>query len=296
MTRHIGDIRIDRVIESEGPDFVAHELIPDATPEALAPHRHWLEPHYVDFASMKLVMAMQTYVLRHGRNVILVDTCVGNHKARRFHAPWNQRTDTVWLDNLAKAGVRVEDVTHVMCTHLHIDHVGWNTRLANGRWAPTFPNARYVFAAGELAFWQDRHRTSPELCPWITDSVLPIIAANRADVVSNDHAVDDEICLVPTPGHTIDHVSVLVGRPGADALITGDMMHSPLQGRYPELGMALEAAYFYYGALFARLAAGGFEHRYPPDIREYSERYVAQATEAAQKATAATADMTEKVL
>ena len=124
-----------------------------------------------------------------------------------------------------------------MCTHLHTDHVGWNTRLENGRWVPTFPKARYVFADRELEFWTKREQGDPALCPWITDSVLPIVAANRVDVVKSAHAFNDLVTLIPTPGHSIDHYSVHVGKPGADAVVTGDMIHSPLQARYPEIGM-----------------------------------------------------------
>jgi glyoxylase-like metal-dependent hydrolase (beta-lactamase superfamily II) len=131
----------------------------------------------------------------------------------------------------------VNDIDFVMCTHLHTDHVGWNTRLENGRWVPTFPKARYVFADRELAYWTGRQKDDPAACPWITDSVLPIVAANRVDIVKSAHAFNDLVTLIATPGHTIDHYSVQVGKPGADAVITGDMIHSPLQARYPELGM-----------------------------------------------------------
>ena len=140
-------------------------------------------------------------------------------------------------NNLAANGFGVNDIDFVMCTHLHTDHVGWNTRLENGRWVPTFPKARYVFADRELAYWTGRQKDDPATCPWITDSVLPIVAANRVDIVKSAHAFNDLVTLIPTPGHTIDHYSVQVGKPGADAVITGDMIHSPLQARYPELGM-----------------------------------------------------------
>jgi glyoxylase-like metal-dependent hydrolase (beta-lactamase superfamily II) len=236
MTRHIGDIRIDRVIESEGPDFVAHELIPDATPEALAPHKDWLDPLYVDFASMKLVMAMQTYVVRHGQNVILVDTCVGNHKARRFHAPWNQRTSMAWLDNLAACGVRPEDVTHVMCTHLHIDHVGWNTQLIDGRWVPTFPNARYVFAQTEWDYFNGLYQKHGAKVGdgSFADSVLPVVEAGRADLVKSDFALDSGLWIEPYPGHTPGHIAINVQSNGKKGLLTGDIIHSPIQCLHPE--------------------------------------------------------------
>jgi glyoxylase-like metal-dependent hydrolase (beta-lactamase superfamily II) len=115
--------------------------------------------------------------------------------------------------------------------------VGWNTRLENGRWVPTFPKAQYIMSDRELAHWTAREQDNPASVPWITDSVLPIIAAKREQIVKSDFAFSEVVQLMPTPGHTIDHFSVLVGRPGADVLITGDMIHSPLQGKYPELGM-----------------------------------------------------------
>jgi glyoxylase-like metal-dependent hydrolase (beta-lactamase superfamily II) len=138
---------------------------------------------------------------------------------------------------LTAAGLTVNDIDFVMCTHLHTDHVGWNTRLESGRWVPTFSKATYIMADRELAHWTQRHKDNPASVPWITDSVLPIVEAKRAKVVKSDFNFDDKIQFIPTPGHTIDHFSVLVGRAGADAFITGDMIHSPLQGKYPELGM-----------------------------------------------------------
>ena len=129
------------------------------------------------------------------------------------------------------------DIDYVMCTHLHTDHVGWNTRLENGRWVPTFPKAKYLFADRELAHWTEQEEKDPANYPWITDSVLPIMAARRAEVVKSDHRLNELVELIPTPCHTIDHYSVHVGKAGQDALITGDMIHSPLQARYPELGM-----------------------------------------------------------
>ena len=124
-----------------------------------------------------------------------------------------------------------------MCTHLHVDHVGWNTRLENGRWVPTFPRAKYLFADRELEHWTSRQSENPESCPWITDSVLPILEAQREERVKSDHVLDELVRLIPTPGHTIDHYSVQVGKPGEDGIVTGDMIHTPLQVRYPELGM-----------------------------------------------------------
>jgi glyoxylase-like metal-dependent hydrolase (beta-lactamase superfamily II) len=230
----IGNINIRRVVEQEAPLFDALQFFPDLTRELLAENRAWMRPTFLD-AEDKLVLCIQSYVVQTPDRNILIDTCVGNHKPRPTRTFWHMLNSDRYEKNLAACGLRVGDIDVVMCTHLHPDHVGWNTRLENGRWVPTFPKARYIFADRELDYWSMRQKEDPEACPWITDSVLPIVAANRVDIVKSAHAFDDVVTLIPTPGHTIDHYSVRVGRPGADAVITGDMIHSPLQARYPEL-------------------------------------------------------------
>jgi glyoxylase-like metal-dependent hydrolase (beta-lactamase superfamily II) len=232
----LGDIKIRRIIEQEGPFFPVHEFFPNFTPEMMAENAHWLQPTFVDNNGM-LVLCIQSYVIETPHHKIMVDTCVGNHKPRPTRPFWDMMASDRYERNLAAAGVKVEDIDFVMCTHLHVDHVGWNTRLENGRWVPTFPNARYIFSDKELAFWTDRHAKSPELAPWMTDSVLPVVAANRVDIVKSEYAFNDHVQLIPAPGHTIDQYNVLAGKPGRDALVTGDMVHSPIQVRYPEIGM-----------------------------------------------------------
>jgi glyoxylase-like metal-dependent hydrolase (beta-lactamase superfamily II) len=150
---------------------------------------------------------------------------------------WNMMNSDRFEKALASTGLSVNDIDYVMCTHLHGDHVGWNTKLENGRWVPTFPKARYIMSDRELAYWTEREKENPQSLPWITESVLPIVAAKREQIVKSDFAFSETVQLMPTPGHTIDHFSVLVGRRGDDALITGDMIHSPIQGKYPDLGM-----------------------------------------------------------
>lgn len=233
----LGAVTIHRVLEQEGPFFDAATFFPSLSAEELAEHRKWLEPTYIDPATGKVVLCVQSYVVKTPHHTILVDSCVGNHKPRPSNAAWDRMSSDRYQTNLAAAGVTVDDIDYVMCTHLHPDHVGWNTRLKDGRWVPTFPNARYLFADREYAHWSEKEKIDSETCPWITDSVLPIVAANRADLVASDHQLNDLVMLVPTPGHTIDHFSVHVGKPGEDAFITGDMVHSPLQTRYPEIGM-----------------------------------------------------------
>jgi glyoxylase-like metal-dependent hydrolase (beta-lactamase superfamily II) len=232
----LGDTTIDRIVEQEGPFFDVSTFFPALTKELLDENRAWLQPRFVD-SKDRLMLCIQSYLLRTPHHTILIDTCVGNHKPRPARPFWHMLQTDRFERALAAASVGVGDIDFVMCTHLHVDHVGWNTRLENGRWVPTFPNARYIFADRELAYWEQRRQADAAACPWITDSVLPIVAANRADIVKHDYAFNDIVRLLPTPGHSIDHYSVHVGKSGADAVITGDMIHSPLQARYPELGM-----------------------------------------------------------
>jgi glyoxylase-like metal-dependent hydrolase (beta-lactamase superfamily II) len=232
----LGEITIHRVVEQQGAFFPALEFFPSLTPELLEANAEWLKPTFIDEAN-RIVLCVQSYIVRTPHHNILIDTCVGNHKPRPGRPAWHMRTSDQYESNLAATGLSAGDIDYVMCTHLHADHVGWNTRLDNGRWVPTFPNARYVFSDGELAFWSDKEKTDAAAHPWITDSVLPVVAANRAEVVRSDHQLNELVQLIPTPGHTIDHYSVHVGRSGQDAIIAGDMIHSPLQARYPEMGM-----------------------------------------------------------
>ena len=232
----LGNIAIHRIVEQEGPFFDALKFFPTLTTELLEENRAWLRPRFLDPAD-QLMLCIQSYLVQTPQHNILVDTCVGNHKPRPTRPFWHMMQSDRFERNLAATGLGVGDIDFVMCTHLHTDHVGWNTRLQDGRWVPTFPKARYVFADRELAYWTKRQRDDATAVPWVTDSVLPIVAANRADIVKSAHAFNDLVTLVPTPGHSIDHFSLLVGKPGADAVITGDMIHSPIQARYPELGM-----------------------------------------------------------
>ena len=190
-----------------------------------------------DPVSGKIIITFQSYLIVTRHHKILIDTCVGNHKDRPTRPMWHQMTSDRYERNLAAAGYSMADIDYVCCTHLHGDHVGWNTRLDNGRWVPTFPNARYLFADRELAYWSERAKAQPESCPWVADSVLPIVEARRSDIVTSSHHLNDLVRFFPTPGHTIDHFSVRVGRGSHDAIITGDMIHSPIQTMMPELGM-----------------------------------------------------------
>ncbi len=236
-TFRTGNMTIHRIVEMESGMRPAVEFLPDLKPEVLAENRSWLAPAALD-AQDNLVLCFQSYIVQTGRHTILVDSCIGNDKDRPQRPQWHQKKDDAWMKGLAAAGLTVNDIDFVMCTHLHVDHVGWNTRLENGRWVPTFPKARYLFSKKELDYWlAENDKTA---LPPIVDSVIPIVEAKRCDLVTSDHAVDDTVVLLPTPGHTIDHYAVALGRGGKDAVITGDLIHSPLQARYPDLGMYVD--------------------------------------------------------
>ncbi len=236
MIVRVGDIEIGRVEESLGPGFDPAFLFPDWDPEVLRTHAGWLVPNYFDVASGKLMSSVHTWVVRTPRHLVLIDTCTGNHKARpafpRFHM-----LETAYLARLQAAGVRPEDVDFVLCTHLHVDHVGWNTRLQDGRWVPTFPNAKYVFSAVEHAHWDPSSR--PDANSGVNenvyqDSVLPVVEAGRAMLADGVTEVDHWLRIEPAPGHTPGHVAVHASSRGEESLFTGDAMHHPLQLTRPE--------------------------------------------------------------
>jgi glyoxylase-like metal-dependent hydrolase (beta-lactamase superfamily II) len=232
----IQGMEIHRVVETTHPIGHACQFFPNLTPELLAENRSWMQPDALDEAD-EIILCFQSFVLRTAHHTILVDSCIGNDKDRA-RARWNRKTDIAWMTALHAAGVTPEQIDFVLCTHLHVDHVGWNTRLEDGRWVPTFPNARYLFSRKELEHWTARNAETP--IPCIMDSVLPIVAANQAELVTSDHALDDEVRLLPTPGHTPDHFAVELGRGRAMAVITGDLLHSPIQAKHPEIQMRID--------------------------------------------------------
>jgi len=230
--RRVGDLEIMRAIEMIMP-FDALTFFPETTESDWAPHRHWLEPNALDPATNALQFPMQSYIVRTPHHTVLIDTCIGNHKERPNRPPWHLKSDDTYARALAALEVSPEDIDFVMCTHLHSDHVGWNTRLENGRWVPTFPNARYVFSKKEFETWRDVGHEKFSRAP-LEDSVLPIVEAGRAELVTNDYALDDSIRLEPTPGHTPDHVAIILTSKDASAVMCGDILHSPVQCAHPE--------------------------------------------------------------
>ncbi|WP_445490642.1 MBL fold metallo-hydrolase [Rhodopseudomonas sp. RCAM05734] len=233
----LGDITIHRIIEQETTFLPALELLPGLTPEVLDENRAWMRAIGALDAQDVLMLCFQSYVVRTPHHTILVDSRIGNDKPRP-RPTWNMKSDDTYMRALAAAGLGVEDIDVVMCTHLHVDHVGWNTRLLDGRWVPTFPNARYVFGKTEFDHWTAQNATTP-VAPF-ADSVLPVVEADRADIVADDHEIGDHVRLMLTPGHTPGHVAVVFGRGRDDAVVSGDLMHSPIQTRYPEMSVKFD--------------------------------------------------------
>jgi len=225
----LGRLRVSAVVERAGPTRPAW-LLPDATPEAVERHREWLAPHFIDDKG-RFLQSIHAFVLQAPAFTAIVDTCVGNDKDRGGRAPFHM-LQTTFLDDLKAAGVAPESVDLIVCTHLHVDHVGWNTRLDGGRWVPTFPRARHLFARQEWEHWSRENEDDTKRI--MADSVTPVLDAGLADLVAMDHRVSDEMWFEPTPGHTPGHMSVRLKSGGAEAVITGDLMHCPVQVAEPD--------------------------------------------------------------
>jgi glyoxylase-like metal-dependent hydrolase (beta-lactamase superfamily II) len=228
-----GDLTIHRIVEQEMPFFPALELLPDLTPERLAENRAWMKKAGALDDNDVLILCFQSYIIKTPHHTVLIDSCIGNDKQRPGRPAWHQKTDDSYMRALASAGLSVGDIDYVMCTHLHVDHVGWNTRLENGRWVPTFPKARYVFDKAEYDYWHEQNAKAE--VPPFADSVLPVVEAKRAELVGNDFAIGDHVRILPTPGHTPGHVAFTFGKGKDDAVFAGDLMHTPLQTLHPEL-------------------------------------------------------------
>jgi glyoxylase-like metal-dependent hydrolase (beta-lactamase superfamily II) len=229
-----GDTLLTRVIESEEPLLSPFEILPDCTQAHLDQNLNWLAPRFYDISKRLLVITIQSFLIRSGAKTILLDSCSGNHKNRQ--RPFFHQRSWKWLENLRAAGVEPGDVDVVMCSHLHVDHVGWNTRLEDGKWVPTFPKARYLISRNELAYWRSVAGIASlaRTGDFISDSVLPIVESGQADLIDDRVGYSDSIGIEPAPGHTPGHFVVRLSGGGAEAVLTGDMMHTPLQLRYPD--------------------------------------------------------------
>lgn len=227
----IGNVDVARIVEVNAFEDDIAMLLPGGTPELVKAHP-WLIPQFATPAG-RMLISFQCFVMRAGERRIMIDTCIGADRQREFDVFCNLQTS--FLEDLVIAGCPPESIDTVLCTHLHFDHVGWNTRLVDGKWVPTFPNARYLFGRHEWDHWQELRRTGGyHDVQHLSDAIEPILAAGLADFVGPQHQVTPEVRLEPTPGHTPGHVSVHISSGGKEAVITGDLMHHPIQLANPD--------------------------------------------------------------
>jgi glyoxylase-like metal-dependent hydrolase (beta-lactamase superfamily II) len=230
QTTRIGSFEINRVADYEGPFFAPHEFFPDFDPAVVEEHAALLGPRLLEPGTGKLMFSFHSFVVKTGRHTILIDSCIGNDKERPGR-PQFHHYRSPFIDDLARVGVKPEDVDYVMCTHLHWDHVGWNTRLVDGSWVPTFPNAKYVMAKREFDHWQDFSLSgvdSPHALAF-GDSVLPVVKTKQALLVGDDYALDDGLWFESYPGHTPGNVVIHAKSGGDRGVFIGDVLHHPLQ-------------------------------------------------------------------
>ena len=229
MTWKLGKVTITKVVEPQTVGSTRF-ILPLASNEEIR-KLAWLIPHFATEEG-RLIMTIHSLVVETPSRRILVDTGLGNDKEGRSIPTWNNRRGP-FLETLTAAGFPPESIDTVLCTHLHVDHVGWNTMLVDGRWIPTFPNARYLMGCVEFQHWTSQHGQK-DVAHVLADSVTPVWEAGLVDLVETDHRICDEVSLVPTPGHTPGHVSVRIASGGEAALITGDFMHHPCQIARPQ--------------------------------------------------------------
>lgn len=223
----IGDVTVTSVVEVEGP-APGKFLFAMGEPANVLRHE-WLRPHFVDEKGFLLSRVQLLMIESEGKR-IAVDTCIGNDKQRNI-PNWHE-LKLPFVAWMSEAGFERDTVDTVVCTHLHVDHVGWNTMLVDGQWVPTFPNARYVFNRVEFEHWQAFGVQNDG--DVFGDSVKPIFDAGLADLVEPGHRITDEVWVEPTPGHTPGHQSVRILSAGREAVITGDLMHHPIQCAEPD--------------------------------------------------------------
>jgi glyoxylase-like metal-dependent hydrolase (beta-lactamase superfamily II) len=236
-TWSIGEVSVTRVEEQLGfASFPPEQYLDGFERTVLERHLAWLVPDHYSPEHNRLVSSVHSWLIRTPRQTILLDCCAGNHKERPGFARFHQ-LDTPYLARLADAGAAPEHIDIVLCTHLHADHVGWNTMLRDGRWVPTFPRAKYLFSRRENEIGDPRRNPSAAADAQRNnayhDSVLPVIEAGQAVLIDGAHAIDDTMLIEPAPGHTPGHVVLKLADRDERALFCGDAMHHPLQVHAP---------------------------------------------------------------
>lgn len=227
----VGDIRIFQVFETEIGKIV-QQIIKDATPPNIK-SIPWLQPHFAD-SKGNLKASVQGFLIKSHDQNILIDTGIGNNKLRQVVPEWGN-LHTEFLKNLEAIGLTALDIDIVACTHLHMDHIGWNTTLEENVWVPTFPNARYLFIREEYEYWKNNPKDqSLDEKAAFNDSVSPIVEAGLCDLVNSNFAINDTIRFAPAPGHTLFHTSVVIESHQESAIISGDLLYHPCQIARPD--------------------------------------------------------------
>jgi glyoxylase-like metal-dependent hydrolase (beta-lactamase superfamily II) len=236
MSMQLGSVQIMRIEDYHGLGLAPEFMFPAIDPQMWHEAPAWVRG-FVDLQTNRLLTSIHSWLVRTPHHTVLIDSCIGNHKERP-HVPHFNMRDVPWLERLQAAGVHPEEVDFVMCTHLHADHVGWNTRLRDGRWVPTFPNAKYLFSRKEFDSWDER-RADYVVRPFnqcvFQDSILPVVEAGQATFVDDGYGLDDVLSVEAAPGHTAGSIKIRVRSGGDEGMFSGDVIHHPLQLRYPDL-------------------------------------------------------------
>jgi glyoxylase-like metal-dependent hydrolase (beta-lactamase superfamily II) len=234
----IGNTTVTRIEEQLGAgSFPPEQYFTGFDHEVLNQNMDWLVPHHYIPSQDALITSVHSWLIQTPHHTILLDSCSGNHKDRHWWPRFHQ-LNTPFLERLAEAGVQPADISMVLCTHLHADHIGWNTCLQNGRWVPTFPNAKYLFSRIENDYWDPSKNQSlvddPARRIAYVDSVLPVIEAGQARLVEGVHQIDDNLLVEPAPGHTPGHILLKLNSAKGQGVFCGDVIHHPLQIYAPD--------------------------------------------------------------
>jgi len=244
-TLHFGEVSVDKVIDGI-ERFPVLNAFPEIDLGIFEKNMDWIQPFYEPMSKM-ILLSMHSFLIRTPNLNILVDTCIGNDKHRVGQGPiykknesilshWNNR-NSKYIQNLESFGLSLESIDIVMCTHLHADHVGWNTRLENGVWVPTFPNAKYLFSSEELSSMQKESKSPYDEYTKLVyqDSILPIMESGQANIIDDSTDLGREINLIKTPGHSPGHYCVEINSKDRNGILTGDVLHNPIQVDCPSI-------------------------------------------------------------
>ena len=237
MSFSIGSLVLNRIDEMCGPAVDPWFLLPELPIDAIERNLDWIAPFFFDTAESKLILSLHGWIVRTKHHTVLIEACGGNQKNRPEY-PRVHQLETPWLERLRTSGVAPEEIDYVFCSHLHVDHIGWFTELKDGRWVPTFPNARYLIAQREFDNWNPETRALPQLAlqgDCFEDCVVPIVDSGQAVLVDDGHQIDDGLSIEASYGHTLGHCSVRACSGGETGIFCGDIVHSPIEMTYPHV-------------------------------------------------------------